>query len=64
MGEIKFTIRMIAAYLKISIEDLAEMAQISPSHLKMVSAGKVKMTAKDIVMLSKVSGIPSEQIQP
>ena len=63
MEDIKFTVRMIAAYMKVSIEELGKRAGITPNHLKMVSAGKVKMTAKDIVMLSKVSGIPPENIE-
>lgn len=63
MEDIKFSVRMLAAYMKTSIEGLAERAEIEVSHLKSVSSGRVKMTADDIVKLSKVTGIPAENIE-
>ena len=63
MKDIKFSVRMLAAYMKTSIEVLAEKADISLDHLKNVSAGRVKMTADDIVKLSKLTGIPAENIE-
>jgi len=63
MEEIKFNIRMLAAYMKMSIEKLADEAGISVSHLKNVSAGRVEMTADDIVRLSEYTGIPAKNIE-
>lgn len=63
MEEVKFNIRMLAAYMKMSIEDLAEKAGINVMHLKNVSAGRVKMTADDIVKLSTFTGIPAKNIE-
>lgn len=63
MEEVKFNIRMLAAYMKMSIEELAEKAEINIPHLKNVSAGRVKMTAEDIVKLSAFTGIPAKNIE-
>lgn len=62
MENVKFTIRMLAAYMKISIEELARRCEIEPAHLKQVSAGNVKMTAYDLRQLSKITGIPADNI--
>ena len=62
MEDIKLSIRAIAANMKISIEELARRADISPSHLKQVSAGNVKMLAEDVVKISKLTGIPADNI--
>lgn len=63
MEDIKFTVRMLAAFLKISIEELARRCEIEPSHLKQVSAGNVKMTGYDLKQLSRITGIPAENIE-
>ena len=63
MEEVKFTIRMLAAYMKMNTEMLAEKAGISVDHLKNVSAGRTKMTADDIVKLSNFTGIPVKNIE-
>lgn len=63
MEEVKFNIRMLAAYMKMSIEDLAEKAGINIMHLKNVSAGRAKMTADDIVKLAAFTGIPAKNIE-
>ena len=63
MEEVKFTIRMLAAYMQMNIEQLAEKAGISIDHLKNVSAGRTKMTADDIIKLSNFTGIPAKNIE-
>lgn len=62
MEDIKFNIRMLAAYMKMSTEKLAEKAGISPDHLKNVSAGRAKMTGDDLVKLSEFTKIPVKNI--
>lgn len=63
MENIKLTVRALAAQMKLSIEALAEKADIDPNHLKSVSAGRATMTAKDLVSLSKVTGISPFNIE-
>lgn len=62
MEDIKFNVRALAAMMKGSIEELAKMADINPTHLKDVSANRVKMTARDLVNLSKATGVKIENI--
>ena len=62
MENVMFTVRMMAAMMKISIEDLADKCEIERAHLKQVSAGNVKMTAYDLRQLSKITGIPADNI--
>lgn len=62
MESIKLTIRALAAQMRVNIETLAEMAEINPNHLKQVSAGNVPMSAYDLRQLSKVTGVPSDNI--
>lgn len=63
MEEVKFTVKMLAAYMRMSIEKLAEGAGISKDHLLNVSAGRVKMTADDLVKLSDFTKIPTKNIE-
>jgi transcriptional regulator with XRE-family HTH domain len=62
MENIKLTIRAIAANEKISIEELAKRCDISPAHLKQVSAGNVRMLAEDLKKISTYTGIPADNI--
>jgi len=62
MNEYTVNVRSIAANMKISIEELAKRCDINPNHLKQVSAGNVKMTAEDLKKLSKISGVPGDNI--
>lgn len=62
MDDVMFTVRMLAAMMKISIEDLAIKCEIEPGHLKSVSSGRATMTAYDMRQLSKVTGIPADRI--
>lgn len=63
MENIKFTVRMLAAYMRMSIEEMARQCSIEPAHLKQVSAGRVKMTAEDLQKLTAFTGIPAENIE-
>lgn len=63
MKDIVFSVRMLAAHMKISIEELAQKADINVYHLKNVSAGRAKMTADDVVKLSALTGIPVQNIE-
>lgn len=63
MEELKFTVRMLAAYMKMSIEEMAKGAGLGEAHLKSVSSGRATMTAEDIMKLSLFTGIPAEKIQ-
>ncbi len=63
MEEVKFTVKALAAIKEVTIEELADMAGISVNHLKKVSSGAVKMTADDLINLSRVTGIPPENIR-
>lgn len=54
---IKMNVRALAANMKISIEDLAEKADIDAGHLKSVSSGRATMTATDIIKLSRATGV-------
>jgi len=62
MDKIKLTVRALAAQLGISIEELAERCGISFGHLKQVSTGNVAMTAYDLKQLSKITGVPADNI--
>ena len=62
MENIKLNIRALAAVINTSIEDLANKCEINPNHLKQVSAGNVPMTAYDLKQLSKVTGVPLDNI--
>lgn len=58
-----WSVKAIAAGLDINIETLAEKANINVQHLKDVSAGRVRMTADDLIKLSAVSGIAPNDIK-
>ena len=63
MEEVKFTVKMLAAYMRMSIERLAEQSGISADHLLNVSSGRVKMTGEDVVKLSEFTKIPAKNIE-
>ena len=62
MNGIKLNIRALAANMKISIEQLADVCGIERNHLKQVSAGNTVMTAFDLKALSKATGVPADNI--
>lgn len=57
MENVTLNIRALAAMKKISIEKLAELSDIDPTHLVNVSAGRVKMTGRDLINLAKATGV-------
>lgn len=61
--KIIWTVRMLAAYMDLSIEGLADKAEINPAHLRNVTLGRAKITGDDIVKLSMVTGIPIDKIE-
>lgn len=63
MEDLKFTVKALAALKNISIEELANKAGISANHLRKVSSGIVRMTAEDLMNLSRVTGVPPENIK-
>lgn len=63
MDNIKFTVKMMAAYMQETIAELAEHSGIDPTHLQQVSSGRLKMTADDLIKLSDYTGIDVRRIQ-
>lgn len=63
MEQIKMNVRALAANRKISIEELARLAGIDPSHLKSVSSGRAVMTGRDLIQLSLATGVSPFNIE-
>lgn len=63
MAEIKWTITALAAQYRMTLDEFAKKCDISPNHLKMVSAGNVKMWAEDLVKIKAYTGIPMDCIE-
>lgn len=61
---IKLNVKALAACKEVSIEELAKKADINVNHLLQVSCGRLKMTAEDLLKLSKVTGVPPFNILP
>lgn len=62
MEKITLNVRALAANMRVSIDALADLCGIDRNHLKQVSAGNVEMSAYDLKMLSKVTGVPAANI--
>lgn len=62
MENLTFTVKALAAIKRMNIGQLAEQAGINPNHLKMVSCGRVSMTASDLQKLAAFTGIPADRI--
>ncbi len=62
MDDLKFTVRMIAAFMDMSVSELARTAGIDEQHLRGVARGTLKMTGQDLLKLAAVSGIPTDRI--
>ena len=62
MEGIKLNVKALAAMMDMSIEELAKLSDINPTHLKDVSANRVKMTARDLINLSKATKVSHENI--
>lgn len=63
MNDKKWTIKQMCVRLNINMKELAEKSDIPYNHLKMVSAGAVRMTAEDLVKLHNFSGLAMEEIE-
>lgn len=63
MGNIKWTITALAAQFGLTLDEFATRCGISPNHLKMVSAGNVKMWAEDLYKIHKFTGISMDNIE-
>lgn len=63
MDEIKWSIRAIAANRKQSIEALAEDAGIDPARLRNVSSGRAYLLARELLAISKLTGVPPFNIE-
>lgn len=60
---VKMTVPMICAYLNVSTDKLADMAQIKRNHLRAVRAGRARMTADDLLGLSIAANLKPEEIE-
>ena len=63
MEDVKLNVRALAANMKISIKELAELAEIKPDRLLAISNERVPMYAKELFALSRVTGVPVENIK-
>lgn len=57
MENVMLNIKSLAAMKDMSIEKLAEEADIDPNHLQQVSCGRIKMSARDLINLAKATGV-------
>lgn len=60
---VKLSVRALAANMKVSVEKLAEIAEIDPVHLRNVSLGRARMTATELVRLSLATNISPFNIE-
>ncbi len=58
-----FSVKMLAAYMKVSVPDLAKNAGIDVYHLQQVSYGRVKLSTDDLVKLHNYTGIDVNNIE-
>lgn len=63
MPEIKMTVAMVCAYMKLSTHGLAEAAGINELHLDAVRAGRARMTADDLIGICDASGLEMHRIE-
>lgn len=63
MNETKLSVRAIAKKCNVSIPKLALLAGIDPTHLHNVAYGNARMTADDLLKLSRYSGVSPFDIQ-
>lgn len=59
----KLNIKALAAMMNCTIEELAVKAEINPTHLKSVNAGRATMSAYDLIQLWKTTNVPCDQIE-
>lgn len=63
MEERVWSVKALAVLMNTTLTGLAEMCDMKSQHLKEISCGKIKMSAKDLLKLSEVTGIPCESIE-
>jgi hypothetical protein len=56
-NNVKLSVRALAANENLSVEALAEKCGLDPVHLRNVSLGRAAMLAKELIELSKVTGV-------
>ncbi|MBQ9613783.1 MAG: hypothetical protein IJV14_14535 [Lachnospiraceae bacterium] len=61
--DIKMNVATLCAYTGMSTQELSIAAEIKPTHLMAVRAGRARITGDDLLGLSAVSGIPVENIE-
>lgn len=57
-----YTVKMLAYMNGLTIAELAQKADIKPSRLYEISAGRRRMMTRDLYKLTTVTGIKPEQI--
>ncbi len=62
-AKIKLNVKALAAYMNLTIRELAEKADISPDHLASVSSGRATMTARDLMQLAAVAEVSPYNIE-
>lgn len=63
MNEVKLNVLALAAMNKESIQQFAERCEIDYNHLRLVSCGKAKMTADDLIKMSIATGVSPFNIE-
>lgn len=63
MDEELLTIKAIASIMGITIAELSERSGIPYERLLNLNIGRGVMNAKELMLLSKASGIPAEKIR-
>ncbi len=61
--KIRYTVKMLAAYMNQSVAELARNAGIDVYHLQQVASGRLKLNADDLVKLRDYTGIDVSDIQ-
>lgn len=63
MDDLVFNVKALATLKDMTIEELAKACGIGIEHLKNVSSGRAAMTAKDLILLSKFTGVNPDRIK-
>lgn len=63
MTEIKMNVACLCAYMRVTTDELADMANISRSRLMGIRTGRIRMSGDDLLGLYEATGIPMENIQ-
>ena len=63
MDDLVFSVKALAALKDMTVEELARACGIGVEHLKNVSSGRATMTAKDLQLLTKFTGVNYFQIK-